>query len=273
VLATLAPTTLPLNNEPTSSAIDNLPAPVNRSVPLNILVIGDSTAENIATALAAASGGSLGVISAGVLGCPLVHVAFVRDQSQSSQDVTYCPNNGQLVRDSLVSIDAVVIVAGVANQWAYQKTGSDMWIEPGSEQYILDLNSFLLEIEQSVAPRGLPVLVFETPAVRDNPRILGDEIASLVRWAQVIKHWDSSWHSVKTIPYADTLSDPNTAEGKKERPDGVHLAVDFGEELARAVLIPRLRDNYFDALDEMNSIGCRRALDQSLDLRLCRLSE
>jgi len=94
-----------------------------------------------------------------------------------------------------------------------------------------------------------------------------------VRWAQVIKHWDSSWHSVKTIPYADTLSDPNTAEGKSERPDGVHLAEDFGEELARAVLIPRLRENYFDALDEMNSSGCRRALDQSLDLRLCRLSE
>jgi len=94
VLATLAPTTLPVDNETTTSAIDNLPAPVDRSVPLNILVIGDSTAENIATALAAASDGSLGVISAGVLGCPLVHVAFVRDQSQSSQDVTYCPNNG-----------------------------------------------------------------------------------------------------------------------------------------------------------------------------------
>ncbi len=273
VLATLAPTTMPLNNEMPTSVVDNLLALVDRSVPLNILVIGDSTAENVATALAAGSDGSLGVISAGVLGCPLLQVAIVRDREESQQDVAYCPNNGQLVRDSLMSIDAVVIVAGVANQWAYKKIGSDMWIEPGSEQYILDLNSFLLEIEQSVSPQGLPVLVFETPAVRDNPRILGDEIVSLVRWAQVIKHWDSSWLSVKTIPYADTLSDPNTAEGKKERPDGVHLAEDFGEELARAVLIPRLRENYFDALDEMNSSGCRRALDQSLALRLCRLSE
>ncbi|MTA00298.1 MAG: hypothetical protein F2581_06910 [Actinobacteria bacterium] len=273
VLTTLTPTTMPLNNEMPTSVVDNLLALVDRSVPLNILVIGDSTAENIATALAAASDGSLGVISAGVLGCPLLQVAIVRDREESQQDVAYCPNNGQLVRDSLMSIDAVVIVAGVANQWAYKKIGSDMWIEPGSEQYILDLNSFLLEIEQSVSPQGLPVLVFETPAVRDNPRILGDEIVSLVRWAQVIEHWDSSWLSVKTIPYADTLSDPNTAEGKKERPDGVHLAEDFGEELARAVLIPRLRENYFDALDEMNSSGCRRALDQSLALRLCRLSE
>jgi len=273
VLATLAPTTLPEDSETTTNIVGQPPAPVDRSTPLNVLVIGDSTAENIATALAAASDGSLGVISAGVLGCPLLQVVSVRDQEESFQDVAYCPNNGQLVRDSLESIDAVVIVAGVANQWAYKKIGSDMWIEPGSEQYILDLNSFLLEIEQSVSPQGLPVLVFETPPVRDNPRILGDEIASLVRWAQVIKHWDSSWHSVKTIPYADTLSDPNTAEGKKERPDGVHLAEEFGEELAREVLIPRLRENYFDALDEMNSSGCRRALDQSLALRLCRLSE
>ncbi|MEI8391555.1 MAG: acyltransferase family protein [Actinomycetes bacterium] len=273
VLATVAPTTLPVHNATTTSVVGAQPELVDRSVPLNVLVIGDSTAENIATALAAASDGSLGVISAGVLGCPLLQVAIVRDREDSQQDVSYCPNNLQLVRESLLSIDAVVIVAGVAQQWAYQEIGSDMWIEPGSEQYILDLNSFLLDIEQSVAPQGLPVLVFETPAVRDNPRILGDEIASLVRWAQVIQHWDSSWHSVKTIAYADTLSDPNTAEGKIERPDGVHLAEGFGEELARAVLIPRLRKNYFDALDEMNSSGCRRALDQSLDVRLCRLSE
>jgi len=84
-------------------------------VPLNILVIGDSTAENVATALAAASDGSLGVISAGVLGCPLLQVAIVRDREESQQDVAYCPNNGQLVRDSLMSIDAVVIVAGAAS--------------------------------------------------------------------------------------------------------------------------------------------------------------
>jgi len=277
VLATVTPTTpvVGASNVTSTTIVSSSakPARVDRTGPLSVLVIGDSTAENVATALAAASDGSLGVISAGVLGCPLLQVAIVRDREESQQDVAYCPNNGQLVRDSLTSIDAVVIVAGVANQWAYKKIGSDMWIEPGSEQYILDLNSFLLEIEQSVSPQGLPVLVFETPAVRDNPGILGDEIGSLVRWAQVIKHWDASWYSVKMIPYADSLSDPNTAEGKKERPDGVHLAEDFGEELARAVLIPRLRENYFDALDEMNSSGCRRALDQSLALRLCRLSE
>jgi peptidoglycan/LPS O-acetylase OafA/YrhL len=270
VLVTLAPDTTNVNEGVTTTVADAMPTRIDRTVPLSILVIGDSTAENIATALAGASDGNLGVISGGVLGCPLLKVAFVRDRKDSQQDVAYCPENEQLVRDHVADVDAVVIVAGVANQWAFQYTDSDMWIEPGSDQYKTDLDQFLFNIEDIVAPYGLPVLVFETPPVRDNPKILGDDISALVRWAAVIDEWDSNWHSVKMVPYADALSDPNSDEGKKERPDGVHLAEDFGQELARVILIPRLRDKYFDALDEMNQSGCRTAED-GLILLKCQI--
>jgi peptidoglycan/LPS O-acetylase OafA/YrhL len=270
VLVTLAPDTTNVNEGVTTTVADAMPTRIDRTVPLSILVIGDSTAENIATALAGASDGNLGVISGGVLGCPLLKVAFVRDRKDSQQDVAYCPENEQLVRDHVADVDAVVIVAGVANQWAFQYTDSDMWIEPGSDQYKTDLDQFLFNIEDIVAPYGLPVLVFETPPVRDNPKILGDDISALVRWAAVIDEWDSNWHSVKMVPYADALSDPNSEEGKKERPDGVHLAEDFGQELARVILIPRLRDKYFDALDEMNQSGCRTAED-GLILLKCQI--
>jgi peptidoglycan/LPS O-acetylase OafA/YrhL len=270
ILVTLAPNTTNVNEVVTTTFADAMPTRIDRTVPLSILVIGDSTAENIATALAGASDGNLGVISGGVLGCPLLKVAFVRDRKDSQQDVAYCPENEQLVRDHVADVDAVVIVAGVANQWAFQYTDSDMWIEPGSDQYKTDLDQFLFNIEDIVAPYGLPVLVFETPPVRDNPKILGDDISALVRWAAVIDEWDSNWHSVKMVPYADALSDPNSDEGKKERPDGVHLAEDFGQELARVILIPRLRDKYFDALDEMNQSGCRTAED-GLILLKCQI--
>jgi len=259
-----------VNEGVTTSVADVMPTRIDRTVPLNILVIGDSTAENIATALAGASDGNLGVISGGVLGCPLLKVAFVRDRKDSQQDVAYCPENEQLVRDHVADVDAVVIVAGVANQWAFQYTDSDMWIEPGSDQYKTDLDQFLFNIEDIVAPYGLPVLVFETPPVRDNPKILGDDISALVRWANVIAEWDATWHSVKMVPYADALSDPNSDEGKKERPDGVHLAEDFGQELARVILIPRLRDKYFDALSEMQETGCRTA-GNGLILSKCQI--
>jgi peptidoglycan/LPS O-acetylase OafA/YrhL len=270
ILVTLAPNTTNVNEGVTTTVADAMPTRIDRTVPLSILVIGDSTAENIATALAGASDGNLGVISGGVLGCPLLKVAFVRDRKDSQQDVAYCPENEQLVRDHVADVDAVVIVAGVANQWAFQYTDSDMWIEPGSDQYKTDLDQFLFNIEDIVAPYGLPVLVFETPPVRDNPKILGDDISALVRWAAVIDEWDSNWHSVKMVPYADALSDPNSDEGKKERPDGVHLAEDFGQDLARVILIPRLRDKYFDALDEMNQSGCRTAED-GLILLKCQI--
>ena len=274
VLVTIAPTSSvvdPVNASSTTIVGSSAkPARVDRTGPLSVLVIGDSTAENIATALAQASDGSLGVISGGVLGCPLLKVAQVRDRKDSQQDVSYCPSNEQLVRDHVSEVDAVVVVAGVANQWAYQYAGSDVWVEPASEQYKADLNGFLENIEDIVAPYGLPILVFETPPVRDNPKILGDDIATLLRWAEVINEWDSHWYSVKMVPYADALSDPNSDEGKAERPDGVHLAEEFGRELARIILIPRLRDKYFDALDEMNQSGCRSAED-GLILSKCQI--
>ena len=274
VLATVAPTSSvvdPVNASSTTIVGSSAkPARVDRTGPLSVLVIGDSTAENIATALAQASDGSLGVISGGVLGCPLLKVAQVRDRKDSQQDVSYCPNNEQLVRDHVSEVDAIVVIAGVANQWAFQYAGSDVWVEPASDQYKADLNGFLENIEAIVASRGLPVLVFETPPVRDNPKILGDDIAALVRWAAVIDEWDSNWYSVKMVPYADALSDPNSDEGKAERPDGVHLAEDFSVELARIILIPRLRDKYFDALDEMNQSGCRTAED-GLILSKCQI--
>jgi len=277
VLVTVAPTTSAVESSHTSSTtiVDNTATPprVDRTGPLSVLVIGDSTAENIATALAQASDGSLGVISGGVLGCPLLKVAHVRDRKDSQQDVSYCPDNERLVHDHVSEVDAIVVVAGVANQWAYQYAGSDVWVEPDSEQYKADLDKFLENIELIVAPTGLPILVFETPPVRDNPKILGDDIAALVRWAEVINEWDANWHSVKMVPYADALSDPNSDEGKAERPDGVHLAEDFGRELARVILIPRLRDQYFDTLDEMNQTGCLSADTHSLDVDLCRVAQ
>ena len=277
VLVTIAPASSvvdPMNASSTTIVGSSVkPARVDRTGPLSVLVIGDSTAENIATALAQASDGSLGVISGGVLGCPLLKVAQVRDRKDSQQDVSYCPSQEQLIRDHVSEVDAVVVVAGVANQWAYQYAGSDVWVEPASEQYKADLDGFLEKIEVIVAPRGLPVLVFETPPVRDNPKILGDDIATLLRWAEVINEWDSHWYSVKMVPYADALSDPNSDEGKAERPDGVHLAEEFGRELARIILIPRLRDKYFDALDEMNQTECRSVVTKSLDLAQCKVEQ
>ncbi|MDA2966168.1 MAG: acyltransferase family protein [Actinomycetota bacterium] len=273
VLVTLAPTTTPVADSSTNVNESDVPTRVDRTGPLSVLVIGDSTAENIATAMANAADGNIAVISGGVLGCPLLKVAYVRDRKDSQQDVSYCPDNGQLVQDHVADVDAIVIVAGVANQWAYKYAGSEFWVEPESDQYAADLNAFLENVEEIVAPQGVPVLVFETPPVRDNPKILGDDIAALVRWADVIQQWDADWHSVKMIPYADALSDPNSDEGKVERPDGVHLAEDFGKELARVILIPRLRDKYFDALDEMNQTQCRSGVDMTLDLDLCRVSQ
>jgi hypothetical protein len=61
--------------------------------------------------------------------------------------------------------------------------------------------------------------------------------------------------------------------GRVQRPDGTHLDEVFGETMAREKLIPRLREKYFDALDEMNQTRCRSVVDMTLDLDLCRVSQ
>ena len=62
-----------------------------------------------------------------------------------------------------------------------------------------------------------------------------------------------------------------TEEGRKERPDGIHLAEDFGQEIARVILIPRLRNKCFDALSEMLETGCR-GRDNELILEKCQVN-
>ena len=249
------------------------PPLVDRSLPINVLVIGDSSAENIAKALDVGSDGNLGVISAGVLGCPLVNVDLVYRRVDENQSTDYCPDNREIVRTYVNQIDAVLLVGSVANQWAYELIEGGPKVEVGTTQWVQNLDEFLWSIGEVIAERGLQVLVLESPIVRDDAKMNGDTPSDIQAWNEVMNEWEKKYQWVSVVPYADLLAPADSDLGRVQRPDGTHLDEVFGETMARVKLIPRLRDKYFDALDEMNQTRCRSVVDMTLDLDLCRVSQ
>ena len=249
------------------------PPLVDRSLPINVLVIGDSSAENIAKALDVGSDGNLGVISAGVLGCPLVKVDLVYRRVDENQSTDYCPDNREIVRTYVNQIDAVLLVGSVANQWAYELIEGGPKVEVGTTQWVQNLDEFLWSIGEVIAERGLQVLVLESPIVRDDAKMNGDTPSDIQAWNEVMNEWEKKYQWVSVVPYADLLAPADSDLGRVQRPDGTHLDEVFGETMAREKLIPRLRDKYFDALDEMNQTRCRSVVDMTLDLDLCRVSQ
>lgn len=245
----------------------------NQKQPLRVVVLGDSTAENVARAFADAADPNLGVISAGVIGCPLLPATRVYDRPGATQDATYCPDNLDVLRQYVFDVDAVVIVGGVANQWDFEPRDSSTIIEVGSISYRSAFVQWMQEAQTILAEVGVPMIIFDAPMTRQSDTVLGDESSAVTAWNEVIAEFDRSWESVRLLPFSQFLSDPNSDAGRLERPDGVHLDRNIASALARQSLIPLLREIYRDVVMQMIDTKCRFLGSNQkwqLDTTLCR---
>ncbi len=230
----------------TSSAPTTLPASgVTTTVPvsdraLTLLVIGDSTANNVARALADAGDSNLGVVDAGVIGCPLVLATRVFDEPGRSREATYCPFPAEVVRDALdwTPIDAVVIAVGPPSRWAYRDLTGEL-VEPGSEAYATDLER-TIDALVDVAD-GRPIVVFDAPYVRDDDDVLGDDPELVDFWNDVVESWGER-DGVEVYRYSELFATAGSDLDRDQRPDGVHLERAYAAELARDVIVPDLRE-------------------------------
>lgn len=239
-----------LSTVPTTSVAGDAPATTG---PLRILVIGDSTAENVARALAEVE--TIGVVSAGVLGCPLVVAEEVFDRPRASQSSTYCPDNVDIVRTNAAAIDLLVIVGGVSNQWSY-RSQTGVVIDPGSIDYVADYDALMTAFIEALAPEAVPIVVLDNPVTRPDDGVLGDEPEAHRAWRSQIERWDNSWKPVARINIDDALADPSSVQGRQQRPDGVHLEEAFAAELARTRLVPELTSLYAELIDDLETAGC-----------------
>ena len=240
--------------------------------PLRILVIGDSTAENVARAIADTD--DMGVVSAGVLGCPLVSTSEVFDRPRASQETSYCPDNVEIVREHAEAVDLVLVVGGVSNQWSYMREDG-VRVEPGSAEYQRDFDDLMEEMLKILEPWGVPVIVLDNPVTRSEEAVLGDEREAHAAWRSQIERWDEDWEPVARISIDDALAPPDSADGRLQRPDGVHLEEVFAARIARDVLVPELVSVHADLLHALDESGCRVSSGQSayFALDLCRSAE
>jgi hypothetical protein len=135
----------------------------------------------------------------------------------------------------------------VANQWDYRPLGSSERVVVGSDRYVDDLDEWLQSIREITVPRSLPVLFLESPEVADEPMLNGDTEEPRSAWNAVMKSWDETFGDVVVVPYDDLLADPETPEGRRQRPDGTHLEEQFAVTLSREILIPRVRLAFAEA--------------------------
>ncbi len=262
ILTTVAPsrTTLALGSE---------------SRTLRIVVLGDSTAKNWARALADVADPNVGVVSAGVIGCPLIPASRVYDRPGASRDASYCPDTIEIIEQYRNQVDVVVIVAGVANQWDFERRDLPGIVKVGSAEYSQVFQQWMDDVHEVLSDVGIPIVIFDAPITRQSDTVLGDEPDAVAAWNAVIAALDEGFVSVGRLPMSQFLSDPDSERGRTERPDGVHLDRAFAADLAGERIIPLLRELYDAIIVAMDDAECRipHSLDDgrsTLDIERCR---
>lgn len=234
VLVTTTQVTPPATGDessPTSAA------PVDRS--LTLLVIGDSTANNVARALADVEDPDLGVVDAGVIGCPLVLATRVYDVPGEFRDATYCPFPAVVVSEVLdwTTVDAVIVAVGPPSRWSYRTLDGGR-VDPGDDQYFDDLDRTITALVDVAG--GRPIVVFDAPYVRDDDEVLGDDPELVDLWNSVVDDWGTR-DGVVVYEYSRLFAEAGSDVDRRQRPDGVHLEREYAAELARDVIVPDVR--------------------------------
>jgi hypothetical protein len=145
-------------------------------------------------------------------------------------------------------------------------------IDPGSEQYATEYDTLMNDFMAILAPRAVPIVVLDNPVTRPDDGVLGDEPEAHLAWRTQIERWDNLWEPVARINIDDALADPNSAQGRQQRPDGVHLEEIFAADLARTRIVPELTMLYSQLIDHLDDIGCRVTVDgeTAFDIASCR---
>jgi hypothetical protein len=227
--------------------------------PLRVLVIGDSTSRNLAKGLAAASAGWLEVISAGVIGCPLVRTERVVHRSGEEWSTQYCPSHEQGWPEAVAAFgpDLVLAVAGVTEQQDQWYPGIDGWQRPGTEGYQSWHDAELESLLAMLAPTGTPVLLLDAPDVGARQGRTGTEPERRLGWNLQLVRWAETWQPVGLVPYAHLLAPADSDQGRAERPDGIHPTDEVMERIAREHLVGALLLAYAEVTSLIDGSGCR----------------
>jgi hypothetical protein len=148
-------------------------------------------------------------------------------------------------------VDVVFAIASLAEQWDQKYTADDRWHSPGSAGYNVFHDTEMVAMSTMLDSLGVPLLVADAPFVRaDTAGFYGRENDRVDAWNATIARWDQRWPNVLTVPFAQWFADPNSGEGMRQRPDGVHVTTEFAEAMTTEHLLDAFRQRYELVLEQ-----------------------
>ena len=208
-----------------------------------MLVLGDSTSLDVASALHAGSDGRLAVLWAGANGCPFAPVEATRASHRDGWAPSSCPSLDTTLPPLLAEHPpkAVVLVVGPTELQEHRYAGDPKAHVAGDPAFTAAHDAAMADLLRLVGP-DVPVIVADCPPIRAggwasremaDPRRVAD-------WNAQVARWDASSDQVVGWHYGEDLADFEWRHGGDIRSDGVHPDVQPLTELAREHFVAEL---------------------------------
>ena len=209
---------------------------------VRVLVIGDSTSLNLATALNDGSDGRLEVVWAGANGCPISDVEATRLSSAEPWSDRECESYEDKLAPLVTSFapDVVLVVSG-PTELAEQRFAGDPDGHVAGDPGFTAARDRAIDAIAATVGEQVPVLVTDAPAIRPGG-FASSEMAEPARLAAVneqVELWDRRSPQIARFPYRAALEGAESSPGAL-RSDGVHPDAAPLEALARSTYVDQV---------------------------------
>jgi hypothetical protein len=205
---------------------------------MRLLVVGDSTSLDVASALSQAANDRLEVLWAGANGCPFVRAAAARSSRHGDWTTLHCEPFDTKLPPILRTFrpDAILLVVGPTELQELRMPGEQVGHVVGDPSFTRDHDA---EMAAFRAVAGdVPLIVADSPSIRAAGWATTEmaDPARVEAWNRQVARWVAADPRVRLLPYAAALTQYESAHGDI-RPDGVHPDIGPLTELARQVLV------------------------------------
>jgi peptidoglycan/LPS O-acetylase OafA/YrhL len=211
------------------------------SAGLRLLVVGDSTSLDVASALSQGSDGRLDVLWAGANGCPFARAAAARPDHHGDWIPLHCDPFDRklppLLRD--FRPDSVLLVVGPMEFQELRMADDPVGHVAGEPAFTSEHDAEMAAFRSVIG--NLPLVVADAPTIRAGAWAT-PEMADPTRataWNDLVTHWTAVDPRVRMLHYAAALTAYEATHGNI-RTDGVHPEIGPLTDLARAVLVDQV---------------------------------
>jgi hypothetical protein len=250
------------------------PPNVPPTMPLKVMVTGDSTSFGLAQGLAGSTVASFDVVWAGKRNCPLARMESIRWMSGDEFSMADCPSISSVWPEEIGSFrpDVILVVEGLPEESAQRYAGDPSWHEVGDPQFVAVHDADFLGLLDLAASVGAVVVLADQPHDASDASMTWASDARIDAWNTQLETWDQQWSTVAMLPYGSAVELAEASAGHTLRPDGLHLDSVSVASIIGEVLAPSFAAQVIDLRASLIATGCliSSVPTARLDLSHCR---